>query len=211
MIEFYGCESCIFTNSSIVNWSLLFVFMRLLVFLRKELKNNDCKDFQPIHIECRFSFKHAFCDERQSFFSLKKMFIFKSVHSNDLMYFDTVYIVVDWVYGRVQLKISNNQNIELKKYLMMHFKNLFFISSVGWKWINLVTFLIAALMQIAQSIKCNRTPTWVFKKSGSWTFRKIEPYPKMHCTVLEIKLLYTNSREQISNMTLVFLVLKIAA
>ena len=71
------------------------------------------------------------------FFSLKKKFIFKSLHSTDLVYFDTVYIAVYWVYERVQLKISHNQNFELKKYLpylifkkckhfMMHYKNLIF-------------------------------------------------------------------------------------
>ena len=95
------------------------------------------------------------------FFSLKKMLLFKSLHSNDLVYFDTVYIVVDWVYGRVQLKISHNQNFELKKYLldlmfqkyeyfMMQFKNIFLISSVKWKRIHLVTVLIVALIKIAQ-------------------------------------------------------------
>ena len=89
------------------------------------------------------------------------MLLFKSLHSNDLVYFDTVYIVVDWVYGRVQLKISHNQNFELKKYLlelmfqkyeyfMMQFKNIFLISSVKWKRIHLVTVLIVALIKIAQ-------------------------------------------------------------
>ena len=95
------------------------------------------------------------------FFSLKKMLFFKSLRSNDLVYFDTVYIVVDWVYGRVQLKISHNRNFELKKYLFnlmfqkseyftMQFKNLFLISSIEWKRIHLVTVLTVALIQIAQ-------------------------------------------------------------
>ena len=89
------------------------------------------------------------------------MLFFNHLHSNDLVYIDTVYIVVDWVYGRFQLKISHNRNFELKKYLldlmfqkyeyfMIQFKNLFLITSVEWKRIHLVTVLIVALIQIAQ-------------------------------------------------------------
>ena len=107
------------------------------------------------------------------FFSLKKMLLFKSLHSNDLVYFDTVYIVVDWVYGRVQLKISHNRNFELKKYLldlmfqkyeyfMMQFKNFDQFSRMEE---NSFSHSSDCGTHTDRTIKWTRTPSWTYSRS----------------------------------------------